>query len=170
MLTRFFSYLAFHWLAAIVGWLVARALGLQGANALIGAFLGLFFAGLAWLLIDLSRAARVFNWLKSGESSGEAASGGLWGEVFERVRRQLRLREQQTQASEVRLQDFLAALQASPNGVVLLDPDSRIEWFNQTAASHFGFESERDLSQHIETWCATLALQPTWPTATLAAT
>ena len=149
MLTRIFSYIAFHWLAAIVGWLVARALGLQGANALIGAFLGLFFAGLAWLLIDLSRAARLFNWLKSGESSGEAASGGLWGEVFERVRRQLRLREQQTQASEVRLQDFLAALQASPNGVVLLDPDSRIEWFNQTAASHFGFESERDLSQHI---------------------
>jgi two-component system, OmpR family, phosphate regulon sensor histidine kinase PhoR len=76
-------------------------------------------------------------------------SGGLWGEVFERVRRQLRFREQQTQASETRLQDFLAALQASPSGVVLLDPDSRIEWFNQTAASHFGFEPERDLSQHI---------------------
>ena len=149
MLARLFSYLAFHWLAAFVGWLIARALGMQSVNALLGACMGLFFAGLTWLLIDLSRAARVFSWLKAGESSGEAASGGLWGEVFERVRRQLRLREQQTLASEARLQDFLAALQASPNGVVLLDPDSRIEWFNQTAASHFGFERERDLSQHI---------------------
>ena len=149
MLTRLFSYLVFHWLAAFVGWLIARALGMQGVNALLGAFMGLFFAGLTWLLIDLSRAARVFSWLKAGESSGEAASGGLWGEVFERVRRQLQLREQQTLASETRLADFLAALQASPNGVVLLDSDSRIEWFNQTAASHFGFERERDLSQHI---------------------
>lgn len=149
MLTRLFSYLAFHWLGALVGWLIARALGMQGVTALMGAFLGLFSAGLAWVLIDLSRAARVFIWLKAGESSGEAVSGGLWGEVFERVRRQLRFREQQTQASDTRLEDFLAALQASPNGVVLLDPDSRIEWFNQTAASHFGFERERDLSQHI---------------------
>jgi two-component system, OmpR family, phosphate regulon sensor histidine kinase PhoR len=149
MLTRLFSYLVCHWLAAFVGWLIARASGMQGVNALLGALIGLFFAGLAWFLIDLSRSVRVLNWLKAGESSGEVVSGGLWGEVFERVRRQLRFREQQTQASETRLQDFLAALQASPSGVVLLDPDSRIEWFNQTAASHFGFEPERDLSQHI---------------------
>ncbi len=149
MLTRFFSYLAFHWLAALAGWLIARAAGLQGANALMGALPALLVAGTAWFLMDLSQAVRVFNWLKTGESSGEASAGGLWGEVFERVRRQLRVREQQTQASDTRLQDFLAALQASPNGVVLLDPDSRIEWFNLTAASHFGFDRERDISQHI---------------------
>lgn len=149
MLARFFTYLVFHWLAAVAGWLLARASGLDAVNALLGAVAGLVAGGFAWLLIDLSRAARVFKWLKAGESSGDVVDGGLWGEVFERVRRQLRLREQQTLASETRLADFLAALQASPNGVVLLDSDSRIEWFNQTAASHFGFERERDLSQHI---------------------
>ncbi len=149
MLARLFSYLLCHWFAAFVGWLIARALGMHGMNALMGALIGLLSAGLAWFLIDFSRSVRVLNWLKAGKSSGDAVSGGLWGEVYERVRRQLRVREQQTQASETRLQDFLAALQASPNGVVLLDPDSRIEWFNQTAASHFGFESERDLFQHI---------------------
>ena len=149
MFARLLSYLVFHWVAAFGAWLIARALGMQGVNAMLFAFVALFFAGLAWLLIDLTRAARLFNWLKTGESAGAVAISGLWGELFERVRRQLRSREQQTQASEARLQDFLAALQASPNGVVLLDPDSRIEWFNQTAASHFGFERERDLSQHI---------------------
>jgi two-component system, OmpR family, phosphate regulon sensor histidine kinase PhoR len=149
MMTRFFTYVLFHWLAAFAGWLLARALGLDTVSALLGALVGLIAGGGAWLLIDLLRAARLFKWLKTGESSGEGVSVGLWGEVFERVRRQLRAREQQTQASEARLADFLAALQASPNGVVLLDPDSRIEWFNQTAASHFGFERQRDLSQHI---------------------
>ncbi len=149
MLARVLTYLVFHWLAALSGWLLARASGLDAVNALLGAVAGLVAGGLAWLLIVVSRAARVFKWLKAGESSGDVVGGGLWGEVFERVRRQLRLREQQTLASETRLADFLAALQASPNGVVLLDSDSRIEWFNQTAASHFGFERERDLSQHI---------------------
>ena len=149
MLARVFTYLVFHWLAALAGWVLARACGLGSANASLGAVAAMVGGGLAWLLIDLSRAARVFTWLKAGESSGSVVSGGLWGEVFERVRRQLRIREQQTLASETRLADFLAALQASPNGVVLLDPDSRIEWFNQTAATHFGFERERDLSQHI---------------------
>jgi two-component system phosphate regulon sensor histidine kinase PhoR len=47
------------------------------------------------------------------------------------------------------LQDFLAALQASPNGVVLLDSEGRIEWFNQTAATHFGFDARRDMLQHF---------------------
>jgi two-component system, OmpR family, phosphate regulon sensor histidine kinase PhoR len=149
MFARFFTYLVFHWLAALAGWLLARALGMDTVSALLGALVGLIAGGFAWLLIDLLRAARLFKWLKTGLSSGEGVGVGLWGEVFERVRRQLRVREQQTQASETRLADFLAALQASPNGVVLLDPDSRIEWFNQTAASHFGFERERDLSQHI---------------------
>jgi two-component system phosphate regulon sensor histidine kinase PhoR len=51
--------------------------------------------------------------------------------------------------SDRRLRDFLAALQASPNGVVLLDADTRIEWFNQTAAGHFGLDVRRDLQQHI---------------------
>lgn len=149
MFTRLVSYFVFHWLAAFAGWLIARALGMQGITALLVALAAMFCTGLAWLLIDLSRAARLFGWLKTGESAGVLASSGLWGEVYERVRRQLRAREQQTQANEARLQDFLEALQASPIGVVLLDPDSRIEWFNQTAASHFGFERERDLSQHI---------------------
>jgi two-component system phosphate regulon sensor histidine kinase PhoR len=33
--------------------------------------------------------------------------------------------------------------------VVLLDADGRIEWCNQTAAQHFGFDAQRDVMQHI---------------------
>ena len=48
-----------------------------------------------------------------------------------------------------RLQEFLAAIQRSPNGVVLLDARGRIEWCNDTAAAQFGLDRERDLQQHI---------------------
>jgi len=75
--------------------------------------------------------------------------GGSWGDLQERIRRVLRLRERAVRESDTRLQDFLAALQASPNGVVLLDADKRIEWFNQTASDHFGLDSPRDLLQHF---------------------
>ena len=54
-----------------------------------------------------------------------------------------------TRESENRLQDFLAAFQASPNGVVLMDPHGQIEWFNQMAALHFGLDASRDLLQHF---------------------
>jgi two-component system phosphate regulon sensor histidine kinase PhoR len=47
------------------------------------------------------------------------------------------------------LQEFLAAIQASPNGVVLLDPQGRIEWCNQTSADQFGFDLKRDLQQQV---------------------
>jgi two-component system phosphate regulon sensor histidine kinase PhoR len=61
----------------------------------------------------------------------------------------VRTHERAVELSEERLQDFLSALQASPNGIVLLDGQNRIEWFNQTASSHFGFEPRRDLLQHF---------------------
>jgi two-component system phosphate regulon sensor histidine kinase PhoR len=32
---------------------------------------------------------------------------------------------------------------------VLLDPEGRIEWCNQTAAQHLGFDTKRDLMQHV---------------------
>jgi two-component system phosphate regulon sensor histidine kinase PhoR len=39
----------------------------------------------------------------------------------------------------------LAAIQASPNGVVLLDSEGRIEWCNARRQQHFGFDPQRDL-------------------------
>jgi two-component system phosphate regulon sensor histidine kinase PhoR len=47
------------------------------------------------------------------------------------------------------LQDFLQAIQASPNGVILLDGEARIDWCNDTAASHFGLDVKKDRLQHI---------------------
>jgi two-component system phosphate regulon sensor histidine kinase PhoR len=74
---------------------------------------------------------------------------GLWGTVVDRTRRLLRERDRAINASEQRLQDFLSAIQASPNGVVLLDENFQIEWCNLTAAFQLGIEPERDLAQRI---------------------
>ncbi|MEO6973865.1 MAG: phosphate regulon sensor histidine kinase PhoR [Rhodoferax sp.] len=137
---RLFSFLAFQLAGGLSGWWLGREWG---------ALAGVVLAGLLWLTVDMARSVRVLQWLKRGNTSEAPSLRGLWGEVSDRTRRLLRQREQQTRGSETRLQEFLAAIQASPNGVVLLDRQGRIEWCNQIAAEHFGFDTQRDELQQI---------------------
>ena len=148
MFLRFLSFIACQFVGGLAGWYVASSARMAGGAAL-GVLIGVLMGGAGWLLIDLSRGARLLRWLRRGDVSEVAMSTGMWGEVSDRARRLIRSRDQMTRDSQNRLQDFLAALQASPNGVVLLDSEGRIEWFNQTAATHFGLESERDKLQHL---------------------
>lgn len=148
MFWRFFSFVACQFAGGVAGWYLASAApGEAGAQA--GLLLGVVLGGLAWLLMDIARAAHLMRWLRGGALGDEPVSAGWWGEVSDRVRRLVRALEQMSRESQARLQDFLSALQASPRGVVLLDKEGRIEWFNQTAATHFGFEPGRDMLQHI---------------------
>ena len=101
--------------------------------------------------------ARFLAWLRSAQNSESASAAthlppklpGLWGEAAERIRRLSRSQDQLLQDSQTRLNEFLAAMQASPSGVVLLDAQDRIEWCNQMATQHFGFDARRDVLQHI---------------------
>ena len=114
-----------------------------------GALAGLALGSVLWFLQDLWRGLKVARWLRSDDPGQELSMRGLWGEVADRARRALRSREQQALESQRRLQDFLAAIQASPNGVVLLDAQGRIEWCNQTAAAQLGIDAQRDMLQLV---------------------
>ena len=108
------------------------------------------WAGAAlWFALDAVRARRLLAVLRTDVRGLPTRGAGIWGELAERIRKLLREREQQTRQAEERLQEFLAAIQASPNGVVLLDAQGRIEWSNQTAAGHLGIDADRDLLQHL---------------------
>ena len=144
MIWRFFSFLLCQALPAAVVWFEV-----DEAYRVVGSLAAAFAGSLVWLLVDTFRAMRVLAWLKDGDTAKGPVRSGMWGEVFDRVRKLVRTRDRAIVESDGRLQDFLAALQASPNGVVLLGVDSRIEWFNQTAASHFGFDARRDMLQHF---------------------
>jgi two-component system phosphate regulon sensor histidine kinase PhoR len=74
---------------------------------------------------------------------------GIWGLATDRVRRLLVKRDRLLQEGQSRLDEFLSAMQVSPNGVVLLDAQDRIEWCNQMATQHFGFDARRDVLQHV---------------------
>jgi two-component system, OmpR family, phosphate regulon sensor histidine kinase PhoR len=144
---RLVSFALWQGAGALLGWGVHTMLvvGVLTEYALAGAVAG----GLAWMVRDGASASRLLAWLRRGDASASVRLKGPWLDLSQRMRKALKEREGTAADSDARLKDILAALQASPNGVVLLDADSRIEWFNQTAAWHFGFEPERDLAQHI---------------------
>ncbi len=102
-----------------------------------------------WVLVQLTQAWRLEQWLKRQGEGEPPRLFGLWRELADRTRRALRLREQQVAVSANRLQNFLAAIQASPNGVTLLDKEGRIEWCNDTAGHHLGLDPQRDRLQHV---------------------
>jgi two-component system phosphate regulon sensor histidine kinase PhoR len=144
MVWRLISFVVLQGLAAAIGWYWAPP-----SERMLLAFAAALGGGYLWLLLDASRGMRLLHWLRKGESTDVSLGQGLWGEAADRMRRLMRARERMVVESESKLQDFLAALQASPNGVVLLDAQGRIEWFNQMAAEHFGFDVRRDMLQHF---------------------
>ena len=140
MLLRLTTFLLGQALGGAIGWWRAGAWGCAVGVAVA--------AGLWWGL-DALRGQRVLTWLRQGEVAAAPRLRGLWGEVADRARRLLRQSQQREQASQAQLSEILAALQASPNGVTLLDAQGRIEWCNRIAQEHFGFDAERDALQSI---------------------
>lgn len=140
MWLRFFSFVGVLLVGAVLGWF------LRGWPA---ACAGLALAALAWWAVDALRALRVLRSLRDGQAAALPRMRGLWGEVADRVRRLDRTAQHRLQDSEQRLQEFLQAIQASSNGVMLLDAEGRIGWCNPTAAAHFGIDIARDREQLI---------------------
>jgi two-component system phosphate regulon sensor histidine kinase PhoR len=144
---RFFSLISLLAFGAALGFFWGGSkIAISAWASLLG---GSLLAGLFWWVLDALRGFRVVSWLRQGDLNSAPQTIGLWGEVVDRTRRLLRDRERALVVSDQRLKDFLLAIQASPNGVMLLDDQSQIEWCNQTAAKQLGINIQRDLMQRI---------------------
>ncbi len=114
-------------------------------GTLVGSLCGL------WIItvIDALRGFRLLRWLRVSSSTAPPRDAGLWGEVGYRSEKSLRSLEAQVRHERSRLEQFLSAIEASPNGVLLLDRAQQIEWCNSVAADHFGLDPVRDLRQPV---------------------
>src|SRR5688572_30178797 len=108
----------------LAGTLVGPAGGASWRYAVAGALIGAiaFAARDAWL------AGRLLRWLRGPQDTPAPRHAGLWGELGYRFERSLRKREREVALERDRLTHFLDAIQASPNGIVLLDEQDRIVW------------------------------------------
>ena len=127
-------------LAAAPGWYLG--------GALWACFSALMVVCL-YAVVLASRINRFDRWLSAPNLRLDPPWRGVWREMALRIQRMLRQQEKLAKIHEKRLQDFLLAIQASPNGVILLDEEARIEWCNDTAAGHLGLDALRDRMQHV---------------------
>lgn len=151
MIFRLIDFVVWQLAGVAIALLIRASLAFTFAfDVFLLAFIGALCGSLCWALFNVMRANRVLTWLKKGGDPRVAPElGGIWGEVAQRTRRLLKQHVQNTQTSDQRLDDFLSAIQVSPNGVLLLDANGQIEWCNSTAADHFGLDAKADVSQHI---------------------
>ncbi len=147
MIHRFLSFTVTVALGATVGW--AWAEWGDTRHVLWAFWAGSLVAAFAWVLLDAWRAHTLRSWIRRGNLQAVPELTGWWGIFADRASRLLKDRALSIEAGEQRLTDFLSAIQASPNGVVMLDAEAQIEWCNQTAAAQLGIHPERDLRQRI---------------------
>ena len=141
-----------------IGWMLA----LVACGALLGRAAGAML-GAAWLLTgagivagvvvgvgwDAWRGQKLMLWLRGTQSGTAPRDTGFWGELAYRIERALQKRDLSIRQESERLKQFLSAIEASPNGVLLLNPADQIEWCNSVAADHFGLDPARDRLQRV---------------------
>jgi two-component system phosphate regulon sensor histidine kinase PhoR len=135
-------------IATILGGVIGGMLTNWSAPV-FGALLGMAGALGVIAVRDTLRGYRLIEWLRGSQDGPAPRDAGLWGELGYRVERAIRNREHSAAQERERLSQFLSAIEASPNGVMLLDAGDQIEWCNSLAADHFGLDPQRDRRQRV---------------------
>ena len=115
----------------------------------LGPAIGAAGAIAVWVLIDGLRALHLMNWLRGDLEREAPRDRGFWGEASYRIERALRQRDRAFVQEQERFGQFMSAIEASPNGVLLLDEADQIQWLNGVAATHFGLDPLRDRLQRV---------------------
>ena len=144
MIYRLFRFLFFLLIGFSLGYFVPHGLG-----AWPGACLGLITVSVLSFLLQARGEYLFSEWIKSADIVNSTGQSGRWGETAYQVRRLFKQKEVELNASKESLRQFLSAIQASPNGVVLLDNEWHIIWSNKTASRHLGVDPDRDVKQLI---------------------
>jgi len=103
----------------------------------------------ALLLYHLRHLRRLARWLEHPDAGKVPEASGTWDRVFALLHRFERSAAQREEALAEALTRFRRAAQALPDGVVILDPENRIEWCNDNAAFLLRIDPRADAGQPI---------------------
>lgn len=120
--------------------------------------IGLILGQTAWALVvglslylghTLWQTQRLQHWLRTRPGEPPPEARGLWGMIFDDIYR-LQRRDQRARA---RLQAVIERIQTSTaalrDGVVMLDKEGHLEWWNHSAEQLLGLRAPDDSGQHV---------------------
>ena len=92
---------------------------------------------------------RLLKALKDDDLIGHRRGLGIWQDIFLNIERKAKDWRQEILRSELEYKRFIQAVQASPNGLVMLDEEDQIEWCNNICKEHLRLDPLRDARQPI---------------------
>lgn len=109
-----------------------------------------FVVVLAVLLFDQLRQRNALrDWLNAPDRQTPDGRGA-WRDLFSRLQRLRKEDGRRFAALRGALERFQLAVEALPDGVILLDRDGYIEWLNTAACRHFSLNAARDVGTLVE--------------------
>jgi two-component system phosphate regulon sensor histidine kinase PhoR len=122
-----------------------------GAGALFDQiWVGIALALAVYLLLHLSDLLRVLHWLRRDEPSLAPEIAGPWGDLVAMIVRLYRRKQFHKRRLLRLLRELRRSTAAMPDGVVVLNPQAEILWFNRTAARLLGLRGKGDIGLRIE--------------------
>jgi two-component system, OmpR family, phosphate regulon sensor histidine kinase PhoR len=138
--TRLFKIFFF---VLLISWLAGEVFGLDTGLLAAAVTLGLLLAYQLWHSSKLSSLLLSQNYVQAPKAFG------TWEEIYYRLNKLVRSWRDQVLEIEQQHSRFIQAVQATPNGVVMLNEDDQIEWCNGIAEQHFGINAKRDAMQRV---------------------
>lgn len=132
-------------------WILA---GIAAASLVLGLVTGRPFLIIAigfglYLFSTLRHLQRLHYWLRNRQKAEIPEAEGLWGDVFNEIRKLTK----QTEHREDQLNDMLIRFQsaaaAMPDAMVILSQDGDIEWANPSAGRLFGIRYPHDAGTRL---------------------
>jgi two-component system, OmpR family, phosphate regulon sensor histidine kinase PhoR len=138
------------WLSLTVRLSAALAVGLA-----LGFVFGVPWVGVAVVLaialaLQLLHLLRVLRWLQADQTQLAPEQPGPWGHLIAMIVRLYRRKQFHKQRLLRLLRELRRSTAAMPDGVVVLNPQAEILWFNRTAARLLGFRGKTDFGLRIE--------------------
>jgi len=104
---------------------------------------------LALVAYHVRHLSRLARWLADPVPGRVPEGSGTWDDVLSALHKYERAAARRENLLEDALTRFRRAAQALPDGVVMLDGESRIEWCNNAAAAQLGLDPRADVGQAI---------------------
>lgn len=109
----------------------------------------LLLAGFLYTCWLLHQTRKFYLWLENRMEEIPPDTGGIWGDIFDGMyrmhRSNLKTREEMQQQLD-RVQEFTRALHT---GIVLLNAQGNIQWWNNSAEKMLGFKLEFDIGKPV---------------------
>ena len=138
------------WWFAAARLLVAVLIGLTAGALLRAPWAGVACALAGYLAWQLILLARVDWWLHHRSVAEPPETGGVWGRVISQIVRLHRRKRFHKERFVQLMRQLRLSTAALPNGVVILDAQREIVWFNRMAARLLGLRPGDDLGLRIE--------------------